>query len=40
MAAKGDGFAVLVAAEGIAAIVWLQLQQRQMARHDGDAAQL
>ena len=38
MAAESDGFALLVAALGGAAIAGLEIDQRQMARIDFDAA--
>ena len=40
MAAKGDGFALFVAAVGIAAIAPSEIDQRKMTRLDLDAAQL
>jgi hypothetical protein len=40
LSAEGDGFAVLVAAIGVAAIAGFELQQRQMARIGFDTAEL
>jgi hypothetical protein len=39
MTAEGDGFALLLAAEGIAAIRCIEIHQREMTRHDLDAAE-